>query len=70
MKTMERKKSQLIKYKMVNYHVKEGVDKNEEEVVEEEEEVEKEEEEEVEKEEELLQEADNDEQQTKNMKVK
>ena len=32
MKTMERRKSQLIKYKMVNYQVKEGVDKNEEEV--------------------------------------
>ena len=62
MKTMERKKSQLIKYKMVNYQVNEGVDKNEEEVVEEEEE--------VEKEEEVLQEADNDEQQTRNMKVK
>ena len=61
MKRMERKKSQLIKYKMVNYQVKEGVDKNDEEVVEEEE---------VEKEEEVLQEADNDEQQTKNMKVK
>ena len=61
METMERKKSQLIKYKMVNYQVKEGVDKNDEEVVEEEE---------VEKEEEVLQEADNDEQQTKNMKVK
>ena len=41
---MERKKSQLIKYKMANYQVKEGVDKNEEEVVGEvEEEVEKEE---------------------------
>ena len=39
---MERKKSQLIKYKMVNYLEKEGVDKNEEEV---EEEVEKEDEE-------------------------
>ena len=61
METMERKKSQLIKYKMVNYQLKEGVDKNDEEVVEEEE---------VEKEEEVLQEADNDEQQTKNMKVK
>ena len=58
---MERNKSQLIKYKMANYQVKEGVDKNDEEVVEEEE---------VEKEEEVLQEADNDEQQTKNMKVK
>ena len=46
MKTMERKKSQLIKYKMVNYQEKEDVDKNEEEVVEEvEEEVEKEDEE-------------------------
>ena len=43
---MERKKSQLIKYKMVNYQEKEDVDKNEEEVVEEvEEEVEKEDEE-------------------------
>ena len=60
MKTMERKKSQLIKYKMVNYQVKEGVDKNDEEVVKEE----------VEKEEEVLQEADNDEQQPKNMEVK
>ena len=46
MKTMERKKSQLIKYKMVNYLEKEGVNKNKEEVVEEvEEEVEKEDEE-------------------------
>ena len=35
MKTMERNKSQLIKYKMANYQVKEGEDKNEEEVVEE-----------------------------------
>ena len=61
MKTMERKKSQLIKYKMVKYQVKEGVDKNEEEVMEEEEE--------VWKEEEVLQEVDNDEQQTKTMKV-
>ena len=42
---MEKKKSQLIKYKIVNYLEKEGVDKNEEEVVEEvEEEVEKEDE--------------------------
>ena len=42
---MERKKSQLIKYKIVNYQAKEGVDKNEEEVVEDvEEEVEKEDE--------------------------
>ena len=45
MKTMEKKKSQLIKYKMVNYLEKEGVNKNKEEVVEEvEEEVEKEDE--------------------------
>ena len=62
MKRMERKKSQLIKYKMVNYQVKEGVDKNDEEVMEEEEV--------VEKEEEVLQEADIDEQQPKNMEVK
>ena len=49
---MERNKSQLIKNKMVNYQVKEGIDKYEEEVVEEvEEEVEK-------KDEEVGQEAD------------
>ena len=55
MKTMERKKSQLIKYKMVNYEVKESAHKNEEE---------------VEEEEEVGQEGDNDEQQTKNINKK
>ena len=54
---MERKKGQLIEYKMVNYQVKESADTDEEEVVEE-------------KVEEVVgQEMDNDEQQTTNMKV-
>ena len=55
MKTMERRKGQLIKYKMVNCQVKENAHKNEEE---------------VEEEEEVGQEGDNDEQQTKNIKKK
>ena len=35
MKTIERRKGQLLKYKIVNYEINERPDKNEEEVVEE-----------------------------------
>ena len=37
MKTIERRKGQLLKYKIINYRLNERPDKNEEEVVQEEE---------------------------------
>ena len=59
MKTIERRKGQLLKYKIVNYQINERPYKNEEELVEEL----------VEEEEEVGQEGGNDEQEMKNMQV-
>ena len=58
MKTIERRKGQLLKYKIVNYQINERADQNEEEVVEE-----------LVKEEEVGQEGENDEQDMRNMEV-
>ena len=54
MKTIERRKGQLLKYKIVNYRINERPDKNEEEVV---------------QEEEVDQEGENDEQEMNDMQV-
>ena len=58
MKTIERRKGQLLKYKIVNYRINERPDKNEEEVVEE-----------LVEEEEIGQKGENDEQDMRNMQV-
>ena len=58
MKTIERRKGQLLKYKIVNYEINERPDKNEEVVVEE-----------LVEEEEVGQEGENDEQEMNDMQV-